>query len=700
MSRHSTVYPMPGDVESQDEVILEAVNFVDSKSPTHEALVSWILEQGDMTSEDSAERRISFLKQADLLSQNVEQMQVGSNGYQLLDADSKQQALYTILDNEYIGISTLLKLVDDYDTKEQFQEALIENIDRDVGWREIHQTNHRLNYLRSIGYVDLNEDGSYQLTPAGRDQLSETDTPGSQYSEPPTPTELMSSIRDDSATTPDFYWVNHDNTGYNSTDYIRPRLDTDTDVSPRDIGPSDIIFRYKDGEVIGYSTLREPGTITTESGGEYYRTPVFFREFSTAVPLSSIIGVLTSQDQLTDAIFENSSYPFTETGLRNVSLGILPPEAAKTIFETGGELERYADVDVELDLSPSELPNKDDFNLHFPKETFDAMLEEIGEALLNDRHLILIGPPGTGKTKLAQTIADVVNNRDGYALVTATADWSTFDTVGGYQPDREAQLDFIPGVFLSRFQQSDATPANEWLIVDEINRANIDKAFGSFFSALSGDDVTTAFKSSDGNEIEILGGGNADQTIRPSRYYIPKTWRLIATMNTHDKMSLYDMSYAFMRRFAFIHVGAPDAREISTDLIRAYISEWPQLSVSEDSSGDDGDEDEGEQGLVLQGARLEDIASFWETLQPHRTLGPAIIRNLSLALARQDPDTANLTGPLKMYVLPQLEDLPENTQIDAINALLNNEEIPLEHDRFRRFASDYFGIDRERFTTA
>ncbi|WP_254837867.1 AAA family ATPase [Natronomonas marina] len=690
---------MPGGVESQDETILEAVNFVDSESPTYEALVSWILEQGEMTSEESAERRISFLKQADLLSQNVEQMRVGSNGYQLLDAGDKQQALYTILDDEYLGISTLLKLVDDYDTKEQLHQALIENLDQDVDWRELHQTNHRLNYLRSIGYVDLHEDDTYAPTPAGRARLSETDTPDSQYSEPPTPTELMSSIRDDSGTTPDFYWVNHDNTGHSSTNYIRPRLDTDTGVSPRDIGPSDIIFRYEDGEVIGYSTLREPGTITTESGTEYYRTPVFFREFSASVPLSSVIGALTSSEHLSEAVLEDPSYPFTETGLRNISLGVLPSGAAKTIFEMGGELDRYADVDVELELSASQLPEKDDFDLHFPEEPFDAMMEEIEEALLNDQHLILIGPPGSGKTKLAQTIAGEVNNRDGYALVTATADWSTFDTVGGYQPDREAQLDFIPGVFLSRFQRSDAAPANEWLIVDEINRANIDKAFGSFFSALSGDDVTTAFKSSDGNEIEILGSGDADQIIRPSRYYIPKTWRLIATMNTHDKMSLYDMSYAFMRRFAFIHVGAPDAGEISTDLIKEYVSEWSQLSVSEKGSGDAENEYGEEQGLVIHEDGLDDIASFWETLQPHRTIGPAIIRNLSLALARQGPDTADLTGPLKMYVLPQLEDLPENTQIDAINALLNNDEIPLARERFRRFASDYFGIDRERFTT-
>lgn len=691
MSRVSTVYPMPGSVESQSEIIFNTVRHVDAESPTHEALVDWILKQSE-TSEDSAESGILFLIETDILSQNVEQIQVSQNGYRLLGADNKQHTLYTTLDDEVAGISTLLELVDDHDT----EEALHEAIERDVDWNEPDQINWRLDYLRSVGYVNISDDGAYELTEAGRNQLSGTGTSEVQYREPPTATELMASIRDDTVTTPGFYWVNHNSTEHYSAKSVLSHLDTE--VSPRDIDPSDIIFRFRDGEVVGYSTLRDQGTITTELGTEYYRNPVFLHEFSTSVPLSSIIGDLISSEHISEARMESSTYPFTETGLQNISLGELPTEAAKTVLEAGGEFERYADVDVELELSPSQIPEKDDFSLHFPTETFDAILGEMEEALLNDQHLILIGPPGTGKTKLAQTVADEMNDRDGYALVTATADWSTFDTVGGYQPDRESQLDFIPGVFLSRFQQSDATPANEWLVIDEINRANIDKAFGSFFSALSGDDVTTAFKSNDGNEIEILGSGNADQTIRPSRYYIPQTWRLIATMNTHDKMSLYDMSYAFMRRFAFIHVGAPDAEEISTDLIRAYVSEWPQLSIGEDGSADAGDVNEEEQGLILQEARLEDLASFWETLQPHRTLGPAILRSLSLALARQDPDAPDLTGPLKMYVLPQLEDLPENTQVDAIDALLNNDEIPLKHERFSHFASDYFGIDRKRFS--
>ena len=116
MPRISTIYPMPGEEESQNEAILKAIDFVDTESPTHEALVHWMLEQGEMTSEDSATSSISFLIETDILSQNVEQMKVAGNGYSLLGADDKQQTLYTILEENVVGFSTLLELVREYDT--------------------------------------------------------------------------------------------------------------------------------------------------------------------------------------------------------------------------------------------------------------------------------------------------------------------------------------------------------------------------------------------------------------------------------------------------------------------------------------------------------------------------------------------------------------------------------------------------------
>ena len=41
---------------------------------------------------------------------------------------------------------------------------------------------------------------------------------------------------------------------------------------------------------------------------------------------------------------------------------------------------------------------------------------------------------------------------------------------------------------------------------------------------------------------------------------VPASWRIMATMNMFDKNLLFEMSFALMRRFAFIEVPSPDAQ--------------------------------------------------------------------------------------------------------------------------------------------
>jgi len=243
-----------------------------------------------------------------------------------------------------------------------------------------------------------------------------------------------------------------------------------------------------------------------------------------------------------------------------------------------------------------------------------------------------------------------------YEIVTASADWSTFDTVGGYQTTAENTLEFQPGVVLDRFQaDTNGTPANEWLIIDELNRADIDKAFGSLFSALTGESVTLPFDGSSGDPIEILDSSRTDATVRPSRFYIPDDWRMLATMNTLDKTSLYEMSYAFMRRWAFIPIGIPDlpAPEEETadgesklvQLVREYVAVWSDNEAVPE---------------VEQ--HYEPVGCLWYAVNKQRAIGPAIIEDIYTYVASTPTvEDADYVSPIIMYVFPSWKGCDEGS---------------------------------------
>ena len=347
------------------------------------------------------------------------------------------------------------------------------------------------------------------------------------------------------------------------------------------------------------------------------------------------------------------------------------------------EITRYTDFTEELTV-PAETISVEKDGLYFPDRNWERIRSRVTQALAAGNHVLLFGPPGTGKTKLARQVCKATIGPEQFELVTASADWSTFDTVGGYQTTAENELEFQPGVVLDRFQRdTDGTPANEWLIIDELNRADIDKAFGSLFSALTGESVTLPFDGQNGDPIEILDASRSDEQVKPDKFFIPEDWRMLATMNTLDKTSLYEMSYAFMRRWAFIPVGIPEFPEDDddklADLVKEYVAVW--------NDGDVPDDD----------VDYETIGRLWQAVNEAQPIGPAIVEDVyeHVAVAAENNDRGYVS-PIIMYVFPQLEGLRR----DELEQILRELDTIIEGETNELWtvARDFFQVNLQRDT--